>query len=84
MRKMFSREPGSPDCGRRGNREGACGRPDQTMPVNQIYLVDTSNEALYRSLRTALSNDPDVEVFYDRPAERRVLPAWPGLTRWTA
>jgi hypothetical protein len=66
MRKMFSREPGSPDCGRRDN------------------LVDASNEALYRSLRTALSNDPDVEVFYDRPAERRVLPAWPGLTRWTA
>jgi hypothetical protein len=51
--------------------------------VPRLFIVDAGNEALYRSLRTtALSNDSDVEIFYDRrqrsrlrrrhPAERRM------------
>jgi|RhiMetdeSRZDD1v2_1073273.scaffolds.fasta_scaffold02651_13 gas vesicle structural protein len=43
----------------------------------QIFVVESGNEAVYRSLCTALSNDPGVEIFYDRrkgsrPARRRI------------
>jgi len=32
----------------------------------QIFVVQTGNEAAYRSLCAALSADPAVEIFYDR------------------
>jgi len=43
----------------------------------QIFVVESGNEAVYRSLCTDLSNDPGVEIFYDRrkgsrPARRRL------------
>jgi hypothetical protein len=34
--------------------------------VRKLFIVDPDNERLYRSLRTALANEPDVEIFYDR------------------
>jgi len=37
----------------------------------QVFIVEDGNDAAYRSLRTALSNDPDVEIFYDRRNGRR-------------
>src|SRR5262245_29437603 len=37
----------------------------------QVFIVEDGNDAAYRSLRTALSNDPDVEIFYDRRHGRR-------------
>jgi hypothetical protein len=37
----------------------------------KVYIVEAGNEAVYRSLRTALSNDPYVEMFYDRRNGRR-------------
>jgi hypothetical protein len=34
--------------------------------ARKLFIVAPDKEQLYRSLRSALSNEPDVEVFYDR------------------
>lgn len=44
--------------------------------ARKLFIVESGNERLYKSLVVALSNEPDVEVFYDRrrkgiPSERR-------------
>jgi gas vesicle structural protein len=47
----------------------------------QIFVVEAGNEAVYRLLGTALSNDPDVEIFYDRRQARRPPRRRPGERR---
>jgi hypothetical protein len=34
--------------------------------VRKLFIVALDNERLYRSLRSALANEPDVEIVYDR------------------
>ena len=34
--------------------------------ARKLFIVESGNERLYKSLVAALSNEPDVEVFYDR------------------
>jgi len=53
-----------------------------TTRARKLFIVDPTKERLYQSLRSVLSNEPGVEVFYDRrkalqsgfrrAAERRV------------
>ncbi len=35
------------------------------MP-NKLFIVQRRNERLYAALRSALANEPDVEILYDR------------------
>jgi len=37
----------------------------------RIFVVEAGNEAVHRLLCTAVSNDPNVEIFYDRRQARR-------------
>lgn len=34
--------------------------------ARKLFIVSPGNERLYTALRTALANEPDVEIFYDR------------------
>jgi hypothetical protein len=34
--------------------------------ARKLFIVESGNERLYKSLAVALSDEPDVEVFYDR------------------
>jgi hypothetical protein len=52
------------------------------MP-RKLFIVDPANERLYAALRSALANETDVEIFFDRRtgesrrwngADRRVAP----------
>jgi hypothetical protein len=48
--------------------------------VRKLFIVDPDNERLYRSLRTALANESDVEIFYDRRHGARGA-SWSGRER---
>jgi len=45
--------------------------------AHKLFIVAAGNEQLYRSLRSALSNERDVEVFYDR--RKSLQPARRGI-----
>jgi hypothetical protein len=51
-----------------------------TSMARKLFIVRAGNERLYRSLRSALANEPDVEVFYDRRHGSSSVP-WPGEDR---
>jgi hypothetical protein len=47
--------------------------------ARKLFIVDRHNERLYSALCSALANEPDVQIFYDRRA-RSVAP-WRGEER---
>jgi len=49
-------------------------RPRSAIRPRKLFIVDSTNERLYRSLRSVLSNESDVEVFYDR--RKASQPGW--------
>ena len=51
----------------------------QTMP-RKLFIVDLANERMYRALQSALANESDVEIFYDRRDGSRAA-AWRGEER---
>ena len=48
--------------------------------VRKLFIVQAGNERLYRALRSALANEPDVEISYDRRDASRA-PSWRGEDR---
>jgi hypothetical protein len=48
--------------------------------AHKIFIVSPGNERLYRSLRSALANESDVAIFYDRRDGARA-PRWRGAER---
>jgi hypothetical protein len=51
----------------------------QTMP-RKLFIVDLANERMYSALKSALANESDVEIFYDRRDGSRAA-AWHGKER---
>jgi hypothetical protein len=47
--------------------------------ARKLFIVDAGNERLYSALRSALANEPDVQIFYDR--RHRSAAAWRGEER---
>ena len=45
-----------------------------TIRPRKLFIIDSTNERLYRSLVSVVSNEPDVEVFYDR--RKAPQPGW--------
>ena len=48
--------------------------------ARKLFIVNPGNERLYTALRTALANESDVEIFYDRRT-RSVTRPWRGEER---
>lgn len=48
--------------------------------ARKLFIVDPGNERLYTALRSALANEPDVQIFYDR-RDRSVATPWRGEER---
>ena len=50
--------------------------------VRKLFIVEAGNERLYRTLRSALADEPDVVILYDRRGD--AAPArWRGPERRT-
>jgi hypothetical protein len=47
---------------------------------HKLFIVSPGNERLYRSLRSALANESDVTIFYDRRTDAPA-PRWRGIER---
>jgi hypothetical protein len=48
--------------------------------ARKLFIVDPGNERLYSALRSALANERDVEIFYDRRTSS-VAASWRGEER---
>jgi hypothetical protein len=50
----------------------------------KIFIVDPHNEGLYRALCSALANEPDVTILYDRRNGGSGVARWTGTERRAA
>jgi hypothetical protein len=51
------------------------------MVARRLFIVDPHNERLYSALRSALANEPDVAILYDRRDPGSGAGRWKGSDR---